>query len=110
MPARIRLTALAGAALLTTLFVPAGAQTRPSAPALPAPAVMRIPHTAARQILRATEPNAPRVFGEFASPIRTRSDRAALHAQIERDRAVENARFAKNAGPGTSVRLRRPRW
>jgi hypothetical protein len=110
MRARIGLTALTGAALLMTLFVPAAAQTRWPASALPAPAVMRIPNAAARQSLRATDPNAPRVFGEFATPIRTRSDRAALRAQIERDRAIENARFAKNAGPGISVRLRRARW
>jgi hypothetical protein len=110
MPARNRLTAFAGAALVTTLFVPAGAQTRSTAPALPAPVIMRIPDAAARESLRATDPNAPRVFGEFATAIRTPSDRAALRARIERDRALENARFAKNAGPGVSVRLRRPRW
>jgi hypothetical protein len=110
MRGRIRLTALAGAALLTTLFVPADAQTRWPATALPAPVVLRIPNAAARRSLRVTDPNTPRVRGEFATAIRTRSDRAALRAQIERDRAIENARFAKNAGPGASVRLRRPRW
>jgi hypothetical protein len=110
MRGRVGLTALACAALLTMLVIPADAQTRWPATALPAPVVMRIPNAAARQSLRVTDPNAPRVRGEFATSIRTRSDRAALRARIERDRALENARFAKNAGPGTSVRLRRPRW
>jgi hypothetical protein len=110
MPVRVRLTALAGAALLTTLFVPAGAQTRAATPALPAPAIMRIPDAAARGSLRATDPTAPRVFGEFATAIRTPADRAALRDQIERERTLENARFAKNAGAGVNVRLRRPRF
>ena len=95
------------AALLTLsalLAAPAAAQQR-----LAPPAVMRIPDAAGRPFL-VLDANAPRVNGEFATAIRTPADRAALRAQIERDRAAQNARFAKNAGPGIAVTLRRPRY
>ena len=92
---------------LPALALPAAAQQR-AVPLAP-PAVMRIPDAAGRPFL-VLDANAPRVNGEFTTPIRTPADRAALRVQIERDRAAQNARFAKNAGAGVTVALRRPRY
>jgi hypothetical protein len=87
----------------------APAAAAPAPKALPPAAVIRIPESATRPTLT-IDVNAPVVRGEFASSVRIPSDRADLHARIERQRAVEAASFARGAGPGISVRLRRSKY
>jgi hypothetical protein len=101
---RMLFAAVIPAAVLA--FAPAGA-----APvrALPQPAVIRIPDSAARPALT-IDANAPVSRAEFATPIRTPGDRAVLRERIERARAAEAQRFARGAGAGIAVQLRRARY
>jgi hypothetical protein len=102
---RSTFAALTIAATLAT----APAAAAPVARTLPAPAVIRIPDSVARTAL-VIDANAPVARGEFATPIRTPADRAMLRAGIERERAAAAERFARGAGPGITVRLRRSRY
>ncbi|MDB5069076.1 MAG: hypothetical protein JWM87_187 [Candidatus Eremiobacteraeota bacterium] len=101
-----RLPFAAAVAAVVVAVAPAAAD--PVTP-LPAPAVIRIPDSATRNVLP-IDAGAPVVRGEFASPIRVDADRAALRASIERERAVQAERFARGAGPGIVVWLRRSRY
>lgn len=101
-----RLPFAAAVAAVVVAVAPAAAdQVTP----LPAPVVIRIPESAARSVLPIDE-SAPVARGEFASPIRVAADRAALRESIERERAVQNERFARGAGPAFVVRLRRSQY
>ena len=102
---RASFPAVAAAIVLAT--APAAAAPAPGA--LPAPAVIRFPDAAVRTTLP-VDANAPLARGEFATSVRIASDRAALRASIERERAAQAARFAQGAGPGIVVRLRRSRY
>ena len=87
----------------------APAAAAPAPKTLPPTTVIRIPESATRPALT-IDVNAPMMRGEFASAVRTPSDRTDLHVRIERQRAVEAANFARGAGPGISVRLRRSKY
>jgi hypothetical protein len=105
-----RIATLAGVALAATLTLPAGAQMRAQGTAaLPAPGVIRIPTSASVPVLPISA-NEPIRNGEYSTPIRVPSDRAAMAAQIRQQRALEAARFAAGAGPGVTVQLRRSRY
>ena len=105
MTYRRRFALLAAALALTA--APAAAAPVPKV--LPPAAVIRIPDSVARPAL-VIDPNAPLARGEFASAVRVASDRTALRDQIERQRSAEAARFARGAGPGIAVRLRRSKY
>jgi hypothetical protein len=91
------------------LLATAPAAASPAARPLPAAAVVRIPDAVAR-VAFPLDPNAPLARGEFATSVRVAGDRTLLREQIERQRAAEAARFARGAGPGIAVRLRRSKY
>ena len=105
MTHRRRFALVAAAVALTAGPVAANSSPNTLSPAT----VLRIPDSAARPSLT-IDPSAPVMRGEFASAVRVPSDRAGLHQQIERQRAVEAERFARGAGPGITVRLRRSKY
>jgi hypothetical protein len=96
-------------ALATALLAAAPASASPNPRPLPPATVIRIPDSVAR-VAFPIDPNAPLPRGEFATSVRVLDDRTQLREAIERQRAAEAARFARGAGPGIAVRLRRSKY
>jgi hypothetical protein len=103
----VAVAVLAAVALGGATTTPGTAQVH-LAPALAAPAVVRVPAFATQPALP-TEMNAPLQTGEFASAIRTPADRAALADAIAKQRYAESQKWAQD-GPGIVVQLRRSRY
>jgi len=103
----VSIAALAVIALGAAASTPGTAQV-PRPVTLPAPAVVRVPAFATQPAPRADD-NAPLQRGEFAGPIRTPADRAALADAIAKQRYAESQKWAQD-GPGIVVQLRRSRY
>ena len=101
-----RMLCIAALVAMVPAAPPAGAAPPRS---LPAPVVIRIPASAARPMMP-IDADAPVPRAEFATSVRTPSDRALLRREIERMRADEARRFAAGAGPGIVVPLRRSKY